>query len=630
MYISELNLHGFKSFAKKEKIKFGEGVTVIVGPNGCGKTNIVDAIRWVLGEQKYSVLRSGKMGDVIFNGADGVKPLSVCEAYLTVHNNSGKLPIEYNDIEIGRRVYRDGESEYYINKTPCRLKDIHELFIDTGMGSDAYSVIELKMIEQILSETADDRKRMFEEAAGINKYKQQRQSALRKFDAIQRDLDRINDIVQEVEQQVHSLGLQLKRFIRHEKLSTSLFEKELALAYIKIHNYDSELIPLRKNVSESLALKDEKSSDTSLLEKELEEIKKTYVSQQEDLQKMQINLQKLEKDRELAQNNVLIWSEQFKSAEININRLSNELSSNQEKKTSLLDKITDYKKDINQLSPSIKNQSSLFDMFGESVDNTIQKFDIETEDTPLKEMVMWERELIGVEFTHNPIAEELKSQTNHIVFASEITKESISKKISVIGQIANIKDLKTRRGDSFKSIQLQLLDKVVETVVWPDVLLRTENLWVLGDFISINGTLRERNGITSLAVEDASKYNFSKNQEDIDTETSITNKDSILVQNETNPTINNLRVEKAILETKNTEPLIIKIFENNDSEVAQKIIQDIFMLIEDSPGHSEVNLHVKSKNKIVNLLLPKKVEISKILKDRLVEIVGEENILIKQ
>ena len=141
-------------------------------------------------------------------------------------------------------------------------------------GPDAYSVIELKMIEQILSETADDRKRMFEEAAGINKYKQQRQSALRKFDAIQRDLDRINDIVQEVEQQVHSLGLQLKRFIRHEKLSTSLFEKELALAYIKIHNYDSELIPLRKNVSESLALKNEKSSDTSLLEKELEEIKK--------------------------------------------------------------------------------------------------------------------------------------------------------------------------------------------------------------------------------------------------------------------------------------------------------------------------------------------------------------------
>ena len=181
MYISELNIHGFKSFAKKEKITFGEGITVIVGPNGCGKTNIVDAIRWVLGEQKYSVLRSGKMGDIIFNGTDGLKPLSVCEASLTVHNNQGKLPLEYNDIEIGRRVYRDGESEYFLNRTPCRLKDIHDLFIDTGMGSDAYSVIELKMIEQILSETADDRKRMFEEAAGINKYKRQKTFCLKKI-----------------------------------------------------------------------------------------------------------------------------------------------------------------------------------------------------------------------------------------------------------------------------------------------------------------------------------------------------------------------------------------------------------------------------------------------------------------
>ena len=306
MYISELNLHGFKSFAKKEKIKFGEGVTVIVGPNGCGKTNIVDAIRWVLGEQKYSVLRSGKMGDVIFNGADGHKPLSVCEAYLTVHNNRGKLPIEYNDIEIGRRVYRDGESEYFINKTPCRLKDIHNLFVDTGMGSDAYSVIELKMIEQILSETAEDRKRMFEEAAGINKYKQQRQSALRKFDAVQRDLDRVDDIIQEVEQKVKNLNLQLKRFKRHEKLSSDLLNNELALAYIRVHDYESELIPLRKSVSESRVLKNEKKTDTSLLEKELQEIKNTYLSQQEELRDKQHIVEQFEKKRESSQSLSLI------------------------------------------------------------------------------------------------------------------------------------------------------------------------------------------------------------------------------------------------------------------------------------------------------------------------------------
>ena len=361
MYISELNLHGFKSFAKKEKIKFGEGVTVIVGPNGCGKTNIVDAIRWVLGEQKYSVLRSGKMGDVIFNGAEGLKPLSVCEAYLTVHNNRGKLPIEYTDIEIGRRVYRDGESEYFINKTPCRLKDIHDLFVDTGMGSDAYSVIELKMIEQILSETADDRKRMFEEAAGINKYKQQRQSALRKFDAVKRDLDRVNDIVQEVEQKAKSLSLQLKRFNRHEKLSKELFDVEIELAFVKVHDYESELIPLKKSVSDTQSLKKEKVSDTTMLESELTSVKKIYQEQQEDLRKKQFQLQDLEKSKSDSQNNVLIWNEQQKSAEININRLTAEKSVNKEKKKSLNDKILTYEKDAGGLEPDIKSQKQIFD-----------------------------------------------------------------------------------------------------------------------------------------------------------------------------------------------------------------------------------------------------------------------------
>ncbi len=354
MYISELNIHGFKSFAKKEKIKFGEGVTVIVGPNGCGKTNIVDAIRWVLGEQKYSVLRSGKMGDVIFNGADNIKPLSVCEAFLTVHNNKGKLPVEYNDVEIGRRIYRNGDSEYFINKRSCRLKDIHDLFVDTGMGSDAYSVIELKMIEQILSETADDRKRMFEEAAGINKYKQQRRSTMRKFDAVGQDLERINDIVQEVEQQVHSLNLQLKRFKRHEKLNKELKDKEIALAYIKIHNHESEISPLRKNVLEYLHLKDEKISNKNIYEEKLTQLKKLYVDQQSDLLSLQKDLSTLEENRESFQNNILVYSEQDKSAELNIQRLKNEFHSNDDKQNQLIKQIEISKKELEALEPKVE------------------------------------------------------------------------------------------------------------------------------------------------------------------------------------------------------------------------------------------------------------------------------------
>ncbi|MCK4579437.1 MAG: AAA family ATPase, partial [Candidatus Marinimicrobia bacterium] len=163
MYISSINLNGFKSFGKKTVLTFGEGITAVVGPNGCGKTNIVDAIRWVLGEQKQSVLRSTRMEEIIFNGSKSRKPSGMSEVALTIHNDKAKLPVEYTDIEITRRLYRDGESEYLINRNPVRRKDIIDLFIDTGMGSDAYSVIELKMIEDILAEAGDDRRRMFEE-----------------------------------------------------------------------------------------------------------------------------------------------------------------------------------------------------------------------------------------------------------------------------------------------------------------------------------------------------------------------------------------------------------------------------------------------------------------------------------
>ncbi|MBN2601118.1 MAG: AAA family ATPase, partial [Candidatus Marinimicrobia bacterium] len=165
MYISKLSLYGFKSFSKKSEVHFGKGITTIVGPNGCGKTNIVDAIRWVIGEQKSSILRADRNTDMIFNGTATRRPLNLAEVSLTIHNVSGRISLPYSDIIITRRVYRNGESEYFINNNLCRLKDITDLFIDTGMGANAYSIIELKMIEDILSENPEERKRLFEEAA---------------------------------------------------------------------------------------------------------------------------------------------------------------------------------------------------------------------------------------------------------------------------------------------------------------------------------------------------------------------------------------------------------------------------------------------------------------------------------
>ena len=349
-------MHGFKSFANKEVMKLGQGITTVVGPNGCGKTNIVDAIRWVLGEQKYSVLRSGKMEDVIFNGTENTKPLGVCEVSMTVHNNSGKLPIDYNDIEIARRVYRSGESEYYLNKTQCRLKDIMDLFVDTGMGADAYSVIELKMIEQILSETADDRRKMFEEAAGIHKYRTQKKSTIRKFEATRNDLERIQDIIAEVEQKVRSLDLQLKRFKRHASLTEKLELKDIELAFLQVHRFNSSISPLRAKIKDFRHLRESKSNENSIHEKKLIELKNEYKKQEEDLNKSQSKMNEMNETREILRNDILVHSEKGRGALLTIERLEREKSNNFKKIGSLKQLSLDFDKELTELEPEIEEQ----------------------------------------------------------------------------------------------------------------------------------------------------------------------------------------------------------------------------------------------------------------------------------
>ena len=366
-------MHGFKSFAKKEVLKLSEGVTTVVGPNGCGKTNIVDAIRWVLGEQKSTVLRGGKMEDVIFNGAENMKPLSVCDVTLTVHNNKGKLPIEYNDIEIGRRVYRNGESEYSLNKTPCRLKDINDLFVDTGMGSDAYSVIELKMIEQILSENGDDRRRMFEEASGINKYRKQRKSTLRKFDATRFDLERINDVISEVEQKVHGLELQLKRFKRHEKLTEQLRETDIALAFLRVDKYRGIMLPLQDEIKEYNHLRNSKTDQSSKHEEELEKNREVYKKQEEELNILQGNLLELTESQQDIRQNILIWTEKGRSSLLSIERGQSNYKSNEDRIEILIKDGSAFFKESESLQSALDQSLTLY----KSEKESLEKIEVE-------------------------------------------------------------------------------------------------------------------------------------------------------------------------------------------------------------------------------------------------------------
>ena len=248
MYLSKIEILGFKSFAQRVELKYDSGVTAVVGPNGCGKTNIVDAIRWVLGEQRYGALRSEKMEDLIFNGTKNRKPLSMAEVSITIQNTKGILPTEYSEVTITRRVYRSGESEYLLNRVPCRLKDILDLFMDTGIGADAYSVIELKMVEIILSDKADERRHLFEEAAGVTKYKHRRRAAYRKLESVQQDLVRVNDIVKEIQKTVNSLERQAKKAEQYNDVSQrlrtieiDLLEREYAYLQSRLNELDDKL-----------------------------------------------------------------------------------------------------------------------------------------------------------------------------------------------------------------------------------------------------------------------------------------------------------------------------------------------------------------------------------------------------
>ncbi len=250
MHLKKLELFGFKSFLDRTGFNFEPGVTAIVGPNGCGKTNVVDAIKWVLGEQSALALRGSHMGDVIFNGTDGRKPLGMAEVSLVLDNEDGSVPLDYSEVMITRRIFRSGESEYFINKTPCRLKDINELFMDTGIGTRSYSLIEQGKVDLILSSRPEDRRFLFEEAAGITKYKNRKKEALRKLESTERNLLRVDDIISELKKQIGSLRRQAGKAKRYQSLSEQLREFELTLAFEEYNRLESRRIKDEKQLTE--------------------------------------------------------------------------------------------------------------------------------------------------------------------------------------------------------------------------------------------------------------------------------------------------------------------------------------------------------------------------------------------
>lgn len=239
--LKKIEIQGFKSFADKVEIEFKEGITAIVGPNGSGKSNIADAIRWVLGEQSIKTLRGSRMEDVIFSGTDKRRALGYTEVTITFENKDGVIPMDYQEVAITRRMFRSGESEYYLNKNSCRLRDIKELFMDTGVGKDGYSIIGQGRVDEILSTRPEDRRNIFEEAAGIVKYKTKKIEAEKKLEKTDTNLIRIKDLIHELSNQSENLKEQSEKATIFLQLSNRLKEIEVNLLIRKIDELEKDI-----------------------------------------------------------------------------------------------------------------------------------------------------------------------------------------------------------------------------------------------------------------------------------------------------------------------------------------------------------------------------------------------------
>ena len=259
MYLKSIEVQGFKSFANKIKFEFHNGITGIVGPNGSGKSNVADAVRWVLGEQRVKQLRGGSMQDVIFSGTENRKPLSYASVAITLDNSDHKLPVEYGEVTVTRKLYRSGESEYLINGTACRLKDINEMFYDTGIGKEGYSIIGQGQIDRILSGKPEERRELFDEAAGIVKFKRRKNTTIKKLEEERQNLVRVTDILSELTRQLEPLEKQsetarvyLSKRETLKELDVNMFLMEYAAAAKELKELEEKRTAMMSDISEEL------------------------------------------------------------------------------------------------------------------------------------------------------------------------------------------------------------------------------------------------------------------------------------------------------------------------------------------------------------------------------------------
>jgi len=353
MKLKKLELFGFKSFAEKTEILFEDGITVIVGPNGCGKSNVIDAVKWVLGEQSVKSLRGNEMADVIFNGTDKRPSLGYAEVSLTIQNNKGLLPLEYTEVCITRRLYTSGESEYLVNKQASRLKDIRELFLDTGFSANAYSVIEQGNVEALLQADSHERRFLFEEAAGISKFKARKKSALSKLEHVEQNLLRVADIIEELQKQLRSVKIQASRARKFQEYIEHLKKLKVGLS---LRNY-RDLKSKKASVSEQIGQIEEQGkkmvTEIGELEMQIHEVEDAIEQLNQQLAQMQTDMVNLGSQISNNQDKVKYNHERIKELDTQREKYIEQQKSLENKVLETNNKIAETKALLNALEQEI-------------------------------------------------------------------------------------------------------------------------------------------------------------------------------------------------------------------------------------------------------------------------------------
>ncbi len=368
MRLQSLEIKGFKSFADKTVIHFNENITGVVGPNGCGKSNIVDAIRWVLGEQRSSQLRSEKMENLIFNGTKKRRSSGLAQVSLTFENTKNILPTEYSTVTISRHYYRSGESEYRINGVPCRLKDITSLFMDTGIGSDSYAIIELGMVDDLLKDKDQSRRRLFEQAAGIEKYKKRKKETFNKLNATQGDLDRVEDLLFEIEGNLKSLERQARRAKRYYKLKEEYKTASIELAVLMLSDRKSAFESINKRIAGAEDARNGVEARLKKVEAELAKAKAGNVKKEEALSTAQKALNAWNLEIQQNENKRNLLEEKLKNAVERMERLQHESSRDEKEIERIGVEIEKLKEKRDEQAGKVQDQKKLLDSLKAGLD----------------------------------------------------------------------------------------------------------------------------------------------------------------------------------------------------------------------------------------------------------------------